>query len=87
MMHNQKYCKRNKTVCRFGLFFGKNFRQRYQKLTDVQAVKGLSNLVQLNVYEKPFHPEISGGIREMLFENMSQIAAIIRKKKMLKKIF
>ena len=37
--------------------------------------------MQLNVYEKPFHPEISGGIREMLFEPMSQITAIILARK------
>ena len=37
--------------------------------------------MQLNVYEKPFHPEISGGIREMLFEPMSQITAVILARK------
>ena len=32
-------------------------------ITDVQAVKrSLRNLVLLNPYEKPFHPEISSGI-------------------------
>jgi phage baseplate assembly protein W len=31
----------------------------------------------LNVYEKPFHPEISGGVREMLFELMTPITAQI----------
>ena len=36
--------------------------------------KSIRNLVQLNVYDKPFHPEISG-IREMLFENMSPLTA------------
>ena len=39
------------------------------KVTDIQAVKrSLRNLMNLNTFEKPFHPEISGGIREMLFE-------------------
>ena len=47
-------------------------------LTDVQAVKrSLRNLVLLNYYEKPFHPEIAGGIRQMLFENMTPTVAII----------
>ena len=52
------------------------------KVTDVQAVKrSLRNLVQLNDFEKPFHPEISGGIRDMLFEPMTPIiAAIIARK-------
>ena len=65
------------------LFFGKKTSDKdIQKLTDVQAVKrSIRNLVQLNVYEKPFHPEISGGIREMLFEPMSQITAIILARK------
>ena len=65
------------------LFFGKKTSDKdIQKLTDVQAVKrSIRNLVQLNVYENPFHPEISGGIREMLFEPMSQITEIILARK------
>ena len=52
------------------------------KVTDIQAVKrSLRNLVQLNDFEKPFHPEISGGIRDMLFEPMTPIiAAVIARK-------
>ena len=67
----------------FDLFFGKKSSDKdIQKVTDVQAVKrSIRNLVQLNVYEKAFHPEISGGIREMLFEPMSQITAIILARK------
>ena len=65
------------------LFFGKKTSNAdIQKVTDVQAVKrSLRNLVQLNTYEKPFHPEIAGGVREMLFEPMSTIlAAMIARK-------
>ena len=65
------------------LFFGKKTSNAdIQKVTDVQAVKrSLRNLVQLNTYEKPFHPEIAGGMREMLFEPMSPIlAAMIARK-------
>ena len=52
------------------------------KLTDVQAVKrSLRNLVQLNDFEKPFHPEISGGIRDMLFEPMTPVIAAILARK------
>ena len=48
------------------------------KLTDVEAIKrSVRNLVQLNHYEKPFHPEISGGVRELLFEPMSPIIAVV----------
>ena len=59
------------------LFFGKKSSDSdIQKVTDIQAVKrSIRNLVQLNTYEKPFHPEIAGGVREMLFENMSPITA------------
>ena len=52
------------------------------KLTDVQAVKrSLRNLVQLNDFEKPFHPEISGGIRDMLFEPMTPLTEVFLAKK------
>ena len=37
--------------------------------------------MNLNTFEKPFHPEISGGIREMLFEPISpMIAAVLTRK-------
>ena len=52
------------------------------KVTDILAVKrSLRNLINLNTFEKPFHPEISGGVREMLFENISpMIAAVLARK-------
>ena len=61
------------------LFFGKKSSDSdISKVTDIQAVKrSIRNLVLLNVYEKPFHPEIAGGVREMLFENMTPITAQI----------
>ena len=65
------------------LFFGKKTSNAdIQKVTDVQAVKrSLRNLVQLNTYEKPFHPEIAGGVREMLFAPMSPVvSAMIARK-------
>ena len=65
------------------LFFGKKSSDSdIQKVTDIQAVKrSIRNLVQLNTYEKPFHPEIAGGVREMLFENMSPVvSAMIARK-------
>ena len=59
-------------------FTRKNSNSDVNILTDVQAVKrSLRNLVLLNYYEKPFHPEIAGGIRQMLFENMTPTVAII----------
>ena len=65
------------------LFFGRRtVGSDVNKVTDIQAVKrSLRNLINLNVFEKPFHPEISGGIREMLFENMTpMVAAVLAKK-------
>ena len=61
------------------LFFGKKTSNRdISDVTDVQAVKrSIRNLVQLNVYDKPFHPEVSGGVREMLFENMTPVVSTI----------
>ena len=61
------------------LFFGrKSSDSDISKVTDIQAVKrSIRNLVLLNAYEKPFHPEIAGGVREMLFELMTPITAQI----------
>ena len=61
------------------LFFGrKTSGNDVRKVTDAQAVKrSIRNLVQLNTYEKPFHPEISGGVRELLFEPMSPIVVVV----------
>ena len=38
-------------------------------LTDIANIKrAVRNLILTNVYEKPFHPEIGCGVREILFE-------------------
>ena len=43
-----------------------------QKITDVESVKrSVRNLINLNHYEKPFHPEIGSNLRGMLFENIT----------------
>ena len=65
------------------LFFGrKTSNNDVSKITDVQAVKrSIRNLVLLNTYDKPFHPEISSGVRGMLFENMTPITANILARK------
>ena len=65
------------------LFFGRKTSDNdVRKVTDAQAVKrSIRNLVQLNTYEKPFRPEIAGGVREMLFEPMSPVvSAMIARK-------
>jgi len=65
------------------LFFGrKTVGSDVNRVTDIQAVKrSLRNLINLNAFEKPFHPEISGGVREMLFENITpMLAAVLARK-------
>ena len=43
-----------------------------QKITDVESVKrSVRNLINLNHYDKPFHPEIGSNLRGMLFENIT----------------
>ena len=65
------------------LFFGKKTSNSdVQEITDVKAVKrSIRNLVLLNHYEKPFHPEIASGVRDMLFENMTPVTATILARK------
>jgi|TARA_B100001094_G_C17843907_1_gene629299 phage baseplate assembly protein W len=61
------------------LFFGKKSSDSdINVVNDIQAVKrSVRNLVLLNAYEKPFHPEISSGVRGMLFELMTPVTAVI----------
>tara|TARA_B100001063_G_C16346304_1_gene349226 strand:- start:83 stop:526 length:444 start_codon:yes stop_codon:yes gene_type:complete len=65
------------------LFFSKNGGNTdINIITDVQAVKrSIRNLVLLNHYEKPFHPEIGSGVRDMLFELMTPVTAQILARK------
>ena len=65
------------------LFFGrKSSNSDVQDLTNIKAVKrSVRNLILTNHYEKPFHPEIGSGVRDMLFENMTPITALILARK------
>jgi len=52
------------------------------KIEDVDAVKrSVKNLVQTNFYERPFHPELGCGVRDLLFENYTPITGIFLKRK------
>ena len=55
------------------LFFSKkNELKDINVITDILAVKrSVRNLILLNHYEKPFHPEIGSNLRAMLFENIT----------------
>jgi len=59
------------------LFFGKkSVSKDINIVTDIQAIKrSIRNLVLTNHYEKPFHPEIGSGVRDMLFELMTPLTA------------
>ena len=61
------------------LFFGQNNTTKDVNIVyDIQAVKrSVRNLVLLDAFDKPFHPEISSGIRGTLFELMTPVTAII----------
>jgi len=61
------------------LFFGKKSSDRdVSEVTDIQAVKrSIRNLILMNTYEKPFRPEISSGVRDLLFELMTPVTAAI----------
>ena len=61
------------------LFFGpKTGSKDISKVTDIVAVKrSVRNLILTNPYEKPFHPEIGSGVRDILFELMTPITAYV----------
>ena len=60
------------------LDFGRNtVTNDVNKLTDVDAVKrSVRNLINTNHFERPFHPEIGGNVRALLFENMTPLTAL-----------
>ena len=65
------------------LFFSKKATSKdISKVTDVKAVKrSVRNLILTNPYEKPFHPEIGSGVRDILFEPMTPITAHVLTRK------
>ena len=65
------------------LFFGKKrSNSDIQDLTNVKSVKrSIRNLILTNHFEKPFHPEIGSGVRDMLFENMTPVTSHILARK------
>tara|TARA_R110000868_G_scaffold261255_2_gene519341 strand:+ start:915 stop:1346 length:432 start_codon:yes stop_codon:yes gene_type:complete len=71
-----------RTYSDLDLFFGKKTSNSdVSEVVDIQAVKrSVRNLVLMNTYEKPFHPEIASGVRGMLFELMTPLTAVILSK-------
>ena len=80
---NNKSDRNSRQYTDLDLFFGKKSSDSdISKVTDVQAVKrSIRNLILLNHYEKPFHPEIGSGVRDMLFELMTPVTAVVLTRK------
>ena len=79
--------KSNRSVKRFYRDLDLNFTRNpvtndITKIEDVDSIKrSVRNLVQTNFFEKPFHPEVGCGVRELLFENYTPIVGIFLKRK------
>ena len=60
------------------LNFGRNtVTNDVNRLTDVESVKrSVRNLINTRHYERPFHPEIGCGVRDLLFEPVTPLTAI-----------
>ena len=60
------------------LFFTKKSSNKdVNALTNITAIKrSVRNLILTNFYEKPFHPEIGSGGRDLLFENATPLTSI-----------
>ena len=65
------------------LDFGRNaVTNDIVKVEDVNAVKrSVTNLVQTNFYERPFHPELGSGVRDLLFENFTPLTRVFLQRK------
>ena len=65
------------------LDFGRNtVTNDVNVVEDVIAIKrAVKNLVQTNFYERPFHPELGCGVRELLFENFTPMTRIFLQRK------
>ena len=52
------------------------------KKTDVEAVKqSMKALIQTNYFDRPFHPELGSGIRDLLFENFTPLTRVFLQRK------
>ena len=68
----------NKNYRDIDLSFGRNaVTGDINVLDDAEAVKrAVRNIIQTNHFERPFHPEIGGNVRALLFENMTPLTAL-----------
>lgn len=65
------------------LFFSKKSSTKdVNTLINVTAIKrSVRNLILTNPFERPFHPEIGSGVRDILFEPMTPITTTILNQK------
>ena len=65
------------------LDFGRNIvTSDISTVTNVNAIKrSVKNLIQTNFYERPFHPELGCGVRDLLFENFTPITRVYIERK------
>ena len=65
------------------LDFGRNIvTSDISTVTNVNAIKrSVKNLIQTNFYERPFHPELGCGARDLLFENFTPMTGIFIRRK------
>ena len=45
------------------------------RIGDQAIIRSLRNLVNMANYDKPFHPEVGGVVRQLLFENVNAMTA------------
>ena len=69
----------------FSLFFTPNpVTKDVTTVTDVQDIKrAVRNLVMTNKWDRPFHPEISSGVRESLFQSFTPVTVAYIKNRIL----
>ena len=65
------------------LDFGRNtVTNDVNVVTNIIAIKrAVKNLVQTNYYERPFHPELGCGVRQLLFEPFTPVTSIFIRRK------
>ena len=80
---NNSSKRNNRRYRDIDLNFGRNpVTNDIAKVEDVNAVKrSVRNLIQTNFYERPFHPELGCGVRELLFENFTPLTRIFLQRK------
>ena len=81
--HTNKSNKSVRTFKDLNLDFARNtVTNDVVKIEDVEAIKrSVRNLVNTNFYERPFHPELGCGARQLLFEPFTPVTSIFLRRK------